>query len=82
LAITLRDNARAIAAGIGFSVGIMILVSLLELIPESIAIMGVGATVTSAALGAALVWAAHLIVPHTHFVEEKGVVDRTLVKSA
>jgi len=29
-----------------------------------------------------LVWAAHLIVPHTHFVEEKGVVDSALVKSA
>jgi zinc transporter, ZIP family len=82
LAIALRENARAIAAGIGFSVGIMILISIFELIPESIAIMGVGASVTSAALGAALVWAAHLIVPHTHFVEEKGVVDRALVKSA
>jgi zinc transporter, ZIP family len=82
LAITLRENARAIAAGIGFSVGSMILVSTFELIPESITIMGVGATVTSAALGAALVWAAHLIVPHTHLVAEKGVVDRALVKSA
>src|SRR3990170_7491158 len=82
LAIALRENARAIAAGIGFSVGIMILISIFELIPESIAIMGVGATVTSAALGTALVWAAHLIVPHTHFVEEKGVVDSALVKSA
>ena len=82
LAITLRENAQAIAAGIGFSVGIMILVSTFELIPESITIMGVGATMTSAALGAALVWAAHLIIPHTHFVEEKGLVDKTLVKSA
>jgi ZIP family zinc transporter len=82
LAIALRENAGAIAAGIGFSVGIMILISIFELIPESITIMGVGATVTSAALGSALVWAAHLIVPHTHFVEENGVVDRELVKSA
>jgi ZIP family zinc transporter len=82
LAIALRENARAIAGGIGFSVGIMILVSTFELIPESITIMGFGTTVTSAALGAALVWAAHLIVPHTHLVEEKGTADRALVKSA
>jgi ZIP family zinc transporter len=60
----------------------MILVSTFELIPESIAIMGVGATLTSSALGAALVWAAHLIVPHTHLVEETGTADRALVKSA
>jgi ZIP family zinc transporter len=82
LAIALRENARAIATGIGFSVGIMLLVSVFELIPESITIMGVRASVTSAALGAALVWAAHLIIPHTHFVDEKGLVDRKLVKSA
>lgn len=82
LAIALRENAPAIAAGIGFSVGIMILVSTLELIPESATIMGGGATVTSVSLGAALVWAAHLIIPHIHFVEEKGLVDRKLIKSA
>jgi ZIP family zinc transporter len=81
LAIALRENARAIAAGLGFSVGIMILISAFELIPASVAVMGIGATVTSAALGAALIWVAHVIIPHTHLVEEKGVVDRALIKS-
>jgi ZIP family zinc transporter len=81
LAIALRENARAIAAGLGFSVGIMILISALELVPESVAVMGVGATVTSAALGAALVWVAHVIIPHTHLVEEKGIEDRAIIKS-
>jgi len=81
LAIALRENTRAIAAGLGFSVGIMILISAFELVPASVAVMGVGATVTSAALGAALVWVVHVIVPHTHLVEEKGIVDRTLIKS-
>jgi ZIP family zinc transporter len=82
LAIALRENTRAIAAGIGFSVGIMVLISMFELIPESITIMGISPTVTSAALGAALVWAAHLVVPHTHLVKEKGAIDTALVKSA
>lgn len=82
LAVRLRENARAIAAGIGFSTGIMLLISLLELVPESIAIMGVPPTLMSFALGAGLVWTAHLVVPHTHLVEEKGMADRMLVKTA
>ena len=82
LAIWLRENARAIAAGIGFSTGIMLLISLLELVPESIGVMGTPPTLLSFALGAGLVWTAHLIVPHTHLVEEKGVTDRLLVKTA
>lgn len=81
LAIALRENTWAIAAGIGFSVGIMVLISAFELIPESITIMGVGTTAASTALGAALVWAAHVIIPHTHLIEETGVVDRALIKS-
>jgi len=82
LALKLRENARAIAAGIGFSVGIMILISALELIPEAVAAMGLGATLGSVALGIGLVWAAHFIVPHIHLVEEKGLVDPALIRSA
>lgn len=60
----------------------MILISVLELVPEAIAAMGVGATLGSAAAGVALVWAAHLLVPHTHLVEEKGIANKTLIRSA
>jgi len=82
LALKLRENARAIAAGIGFSAGIMILISALELIPESIAAMGIGATVGGASAGAALVWVAHFVIPHTHLFEEKGIADKALIRSA
>lgn len=82
LAFQLRENARAIAAGIGFSTGVMLLIALLELVPESVDTMGVRSTLLSFALGAGLVWSAHLIVPHTHLVEEKGIADRVLVKTA
>lgn len=82
LALRLRENDRAIAAGLGFSTGIMLLISLLELVPESSGVMGARPTILGLAVGAGLVWTAHLVVPHTHLVEEKGLADRTLVKSA
>jgi ZIP family zinc transporter len=82
LALTLRENTRAIAAGIGFSTGIMVLISVLELMPEAAAIAGVGSALGAATLGAALGYAMHLIIPHTHLVEEKGVRNRALIKSA
>lgn len=82
LAICLHENVRAIAASIGFSTGIMLLISLLELVPESTAMMGTTQTLTSFMLGVGLVWMLHLIVPHIHLVEEKGVADRMLIRSA
>jgi ZIP family zinc transporter len=82
LAIRIGDSDRAIAGGIGFSVGIMLVISLLELIPEASVAIGVRATMVSFALGAGLVWAAHLLVPHIHLVEERGVADKALVRSA
>lgn len=82
LAIRLREDARAIATGIGFSAGIMLLISVLELAPESVSAIGVQPTVLSFLLGAGLVWAAHVIVPHHHLVAENSIVDPRLVRSA
>jgi ZIP family zinc transporter len=82
LALSLRENARAIAAGIGFSVGIMVLISSVELIPEAIDATGIGATFSSAALGAALLWVMHLVIPHTHLFPETGLGNRVMMKSA
>jgi ZIP family zinc transporter len=82
LALSLRENARALAAGIGFSAGLMILISVRELIPESIAAIGVTATLGSTSAGAALVWSAHFVIPHTHLFKEKGMADKALIRSA
>jgi ZIP family zinc transporter len=82
IARRVRENARAIAFGVGFSAGIMILVSAWELIPESIVAMGLGPTLGSTGAGAVMVWSAHLIIPHVHLAEEKGIVDKALVRSA
>jgi zinc transporter ZupT len=43
-----KENTRAIAAGIGFSVGMMVLISVLELVPEAVAAMGAGPSLASA----------------------------------
>ena len=82
LALLLRENRHAIAAGMGFSVGIMVLISTLELIPEAISAMGIGTTLTSVALGAALLWVMHLIIPHTHLFPENALINRALFRSA
>jgi ZIP family zinc transporter len=82
LALTLRENARAIAAGIGFSTGLMVLISTLELLPEAVALAGVGAVLGTAALGAALVFALHLAIPHVHLVPEGRGTDLGAQKSA
>ena len=81
LALTIRENVRAIAVGIGFSTGIMVLVSALELIPEAQEAVGTPGAGLSTVLGAALLWGANLAIPHSHLVREHGQVDTRLVRS-
>jgi ZIP family zinc transporter len=81
LATLIQENAKAIAVGIGFSAGIMILVSTLELIPAANDAMGAEATGFAVALGAALLWLVNFAIPHTHLGAEHGIVDARLVKS-
>jgi ZIP family zinc transporter len=82
LAIALREHTRAIAVGIGFSAGMMIMVAALDLVPQSILAMGATLTVVSALLGAGLGLAANLTIPHTHLFEEAGARNRRQIKSA
>jgi ZIP family zinc transporter len=82
LALWVGERGRGVAAGIGFSVGIMILIATVELMPQSFAALGIGVSLTGAVAGAALVWAAHFVIPHTHLVAEKGAVDTRLIHSA
>jgi len=82
LAIQFRRSKRGIACGIGFSAGIMMLISILELIPESIAKAGNLLTLTSVAAGVVLIWVLNIIIPHTHLVDESRKVERTALRSA
>ena len=81
LASVVSENAKAIAAGIGFSTGIMILVSTFELIPESHRAIGMAATGLTVGFGALLLLLANFLLPHTHLVREHGMADTRLVRS-
>ena len=81
LAFAIRGNTKAIAAGIGFSTGIMVLVSVFELIPEAWATIGPTSTLMAAGLGALLLWGVNLALPHSHLIPEHGMTDTRLVRS-
>jgi ZIP family zinc transporter len=82
LALWLGHSATGIATGIGFSAGIMILISAAELIPESLSQVGLPTTLFTAAIGAGAVASLNVIIPHTHLIEEKGRFDAHLLRSA
>lgn len=81
LAVRLGERAWAISGGIGFSVGIMLLVSVFELMPQALRALTPGPALGSFLLGVGLLWIANLIVPHTHLVREHGLADPALIKS-
>lgn len=70
LARRVGDRHGLQATGIGFSVGVMVAVSLGELLPEAHAEAGLTATVVWAIAGATVVGSLHFVIPHIHLVEE------------
>jgi ZIP family zinc transporter len=82
LAIYVSQHARWIAAGIGFSVGIMLLIALFELIPQSLALATTGNVVTAVLLGSGLIGALHYIIPHTHLFAEAGIIGNQALRSS
>jgi ZIP family zinc transporter len=82
LAIRLEKSARAIALGIGFSAGIMLLISGVELVPASLRAAGAAWTWTGVALGAGLIGALHVVIPHVHLFEERGLLDASMLRAS
>jgi ZIP family zinc transporter len=82
IASLVRENAKALALGIGFSTGIMLLISCLQLLPETLADLGQARTLSAVALGVAALWFADFAIPHSHLVREHGLTDTRLVKAA
>ncbi len=81
LAFYFKKSVKGITAGIGFSAGIMIWISLLELLPEAVAVAGTLTALAAAALGFLLIFSLDFILPHTHIIEEKGKLGM-LMKTA
>lgn len=82
LAICCRKNLRLIVVGIGFATGIMLLISFLELIPESLIASGAPNTLIAMSLGILLVYSLDIIIPHTHLVKERPDVEVNALKTA
>jgi len=82
LAIYIGKNDRLVSAGIGFSAGIMLLVSFLELLPGAVAKAGIGTSSVAFTLGILIVAVLHWLIPHSHLVEEKGAFSQTLLRTA
>jgi len=84
LAFHFKKSIKRIVIGIGFSAGIMLLISFsfFELIPESVVAAGIFKTLIALLLGILLVGILNFIIPHTHLVKEKGHVHSHLLKTA
>lgn len=66
LAIYVGKNEWAVAIGIGFSAGIMLLISFFELVPTAMGEAGIGSAFLAFILGVLIVAALHWVIPHTH----------------
>jgi ZIP family zinc transporter len=82
IAIYVGKNVKGIIFGIGFSAVIMLLISILELLPQAIEESGQGVAISVAALGSLVIALLHWLIPHTHLIEERGALNLPLIRSA
>ena len=82
LAIHTSRHKRAISIGMGFSVGIMLLISFVELIPEALGETGIERTFTALAAGMLLLALLHWLIPHMHLVRETGDSNRLALRTS
>ena len=82
LAVYVGRNDKGIAAGIGFSVGIMVLISVFELLPEAAQTAGEKYTGLAVLFAVLLMALLHWAIPHIHLVAEKGAFAGQAMRSA
>ncbi|MEJ2307777.1 MAG: ZIP family metal transporter [Gammaproteobacteria bacterium] len=87
LAIHTSRQRRTIALGMGFSVGIMLLVSFAELIPQALNDAGMAEVFAAVLAGMLVVAMLHWVIPHTHLFREtsgfgEGAQRRIALRSA
>lgn len=76
LALYFKKSNKAVVVGIGFSAGIMLAISFLELLPEAIKVKGVFPALLALISGLVFIFLIDLIVPHIHSVKGKGEVNK------
>jgi ZIP family zinc transporter len=72
IAFYIRKRKTIVPIGIGFSAGIMISISFLELIVESSHLMSELYVMLSFSLGFLVLMSLDILLPHMHFIKEKG----------
>lgn len=82
LALYIGRNDRYVSVGIGFSAGMMLIISLFELVPTAIKEAGVITVLVATTSGMLIAAVLHWSIPHTHLVEESGVFRQTFLKAA
>jgi ZIP family zinc transporter len=81
LAMRLKERKNAVATAIGFSAGIMVAVSFMELLPVAFSLTNVLSVILAFAVGFGMILAFDILLPHTHFIQEKGKMARLLKAS-
>lgn len=83
LAYRFKNSVRGIVFGIGFSTGIMLLISFFELVPESVKVAGLPKALAMTVFGILAAAILNSIIPHIHLIkEEKDAAGFPLLKSA
>jgi ZIP family zinc transporter len=82
LALRAGTRPAARAVGLGFSVGVMVAISLCELLPEAYREAGLATTALSALAGVAVLAGLHVIIPHTHLVDEDTGIGAGALRAA
>jgi ZIP family zinc transporter len=82
LALRIGSRAGAFAMGTGFSAGMMVLIAAAELIPEAATRGDLASLLAGLAAGAGMLGAVHLVLPHTHLLDETGGEDAVRLSSA
>lgn len=73
LALLIGRNEHAVSLGMGFSAGIMVCMSLLDLLPGALALTSPIMVWTTALAGAGLIALLHYVIPHIHLQAEVDV---------
>jgi len=78
LALLFKESVKKIVIGIGFSAGIMLLISFLDLIPESLDAAGIVNSSVFVFLGVLMIGSLNFIIPHIHLTRERKAIRREL----
>lgn len=74
LAFFFKSSDKKIAVGIGFSVGIMLLLSFFELLPEALAAAPLFSVLVALGLGFLLILLLDTLFPHIRYFKEEGLL--------